>query len=225
MKKYSCLALFLGMGLLSCSPQGSNTMPSVLSPKRSETPKTGNGGYANAPARADFVDDAKSNTKVDLAALDLTFIDRNGKSVDLKNYRGKKNVVLVVTRGYVTSEGKGSFCPYCTTQTTRLIAQYDEFTKRDAEVLLVFPGPKDHVEQFVKKAERGIELEPTPFPVLLDENFAAVDKLGIRGDLAKPSTYIIDKKGQVRFAYVGTNSGDRPSVKALLQQLDQIGKS
>ena len=69
-----------------------------------------------------------------------------------------------------------------------------------------------------------MENDPIPFPVLLDENFTAVDKLGIRGDLAKPSSYIIDKQGQVRFAYVGATNADRPSVQSLLKQLDAITK-
>src|SRR5207249_7231627 len=109
-------------------------------------------------------------------------------------------------------------------QTSRLISQYDEFSKRNAEVLLVFPGPKDYLGRFIKNAETESDHQRTPFPVLLDENFAAVDKLGIRGQLAKPSTYIIDKAGQVRFAYVGATLSDRPSVKALLKQLDDIAK-
>ena len=53
-------------------------------------------------------------------------------------------------------------------------------------------------------------------------DLTAVDALGIRADLSKPATYILDKQGEVRFAYVGRDLADRPSVKALLDQLDQI---
>ena len=52
----------------------------------------------------------------------------------------------------------------------------------------------------------------------------AVDHLGIRKDLSKPATYILDKQGQTRFAYVGDSLADRPSVKALLEQLDALNK-
>ena len=41
-------------------------------------------------------------------------------------------------------------------------------------------------------------------------------------DLAKPATYIVDKQGQVRFAYVGANIADRPSVHFMLDQLAAI---
>jgi peroxiredoxin len=127
--------------------------------------------------------------------------------------------VLVITRGF-----PGYICPYCSTQTSQLISNYEEFTKRDAEVLVVFPGDKKHIAQFLTQS-RPEEPEPEsdlPFPVLLDESFTAVDQLGIRGDRARPSTYILDKKGQVKFAYVGSSPSDRPSIAALLDILDTL---
>lgn len=60
------------------------------------------------------------------------------------------------------------------------------------------------------------------FPVVLDVELKAVDRLGIRKDLSKPATYIIDRDGRVRFAYVGANIADRPGVDAIVAQLDQI---
>jgi peroxiredoxin len=212
MKRWHCLAFIMALAVASCSPSSSGPQPHA---RRAPSYNYGEASGSNV-----FDDNATTNVTVEPAALDLSFVDRNGTRVDLKEFRGKKNVVLVVTRGYA-----GHFCPYCMSQTSRLISQYSEFAKRDAEVLLVFPGPKGHLEQFLSGAEENVNCDPTPFPVLLDEDFAAVDKLGIRGDLAKPSTYILDKQGQVRFAYVGSTYSDRPSVKALLKQLDEITKS
>jgi peroxiredoxin len=91
-------------------------------------------------------------------------------------------------------------------------------------VLVVFPGPSQHLQDFVQRSREQADNTPVPFAILLDENFQAVDKLGIRADLAKPSTYIVDKQGKVVFAYVGATSTDRPSVKAVLEQLDRVGK-
>ena len=61
-----------------------------------------------------------------------------------------------------------------------------------------------------------------PFVMLLDTDLNAVKTLGIEGDLAKPSTYILDKKGNAVFAFVGETTTDRPSVQALLAQLDKL---
>lgn len=167
-----------------------------------------------------FKDDAKTNTQVAPGSLEWKLVDTKGKEVDLKDYRGKKNLVVVFTRGFA-----GFVCPNCSAQTSRLIANYQEFIKRDAEVLIVFPGPSDHVDDFVQASQVGAGVDAkVQFPILLDGNFVVVEKLGIRGDLAKPSTYILDKQGQVRFAYVGATTTDRPSLKAMLDQLDEIGK-
>jgi peroxiredoxin len=176
-------------------------------------------GYGAGYQAGSFNDDAQANTRVASGALALTFIDTKGETIDLASYRGKKHVVLIVMRGF-----PGYVCPSCSAQTSRLIGNYPEFVKRNAEVLVVFPGARDHLPDFVKASQAEAANTAVPFPILLDENFQAVDQLHIRGDLAKPSTYLIDKQGQVRFAYVGATSADRPSVKALLQQLDHLPK-
>jgi peroxiredoxin len=167
----------------------------------------------------EFHDSVSSNANVADDTLDLTFLDKDGQKLDLKQYRDQKVVVLVVTRGF-----SGRICAGCTTQTSRLMSNYAEFAKRDAEVLVVFPGPSEYVAEFLQKSQAE-QAGTLPFPLLLDREFAAVDRLGIRADLAKPATYIIDKKGRVRFAYVGAHLSDRPSVKAMLEQLDSIAKN
>jgi peroxiredoxin len=181
-------------------------------------PMGGAPGYAYAYP-ANFRDDAQTNTKVEAGKLDLVLKDSAGKSLDLKQYRGKKNLVVVVTRGF-----PGYVCPNCSAQTSRLVANYPEFVKRDAEVLVVFPGPAGHLQDFVKAARSQAGDAAVPFPLLLDEEFKAVEQLGIKADLAKPATYILDKQGKVVFAYVGANTADRPSLKAVLGQLDRLGK-
>jgi peroxiredoxin len=118
-------------------------------------------------------------------------------------------------RGY-----NGAHCPYCTAQTNSLFHNKAELDKFDAQLLVVYPGQSTMLDEFLTKA--GSTIKTAPCPILLDENFQAVDQLGIRGELAKPSTYIIDKQGQVRYAYVGASLSDRPSVKAILTQLQAL---
>ena len=181
-----------------------------------------------------FKDEVKPNREQKSSELgDLSFLDSAGKRVDLASYRGKSNLVLVVTRGFVGSEkqvdGKslGNICTFCSTQTSRLIANYSKFKERNAEVLVVFPIARKSdagaLDQFASRVQGDKKTAAdAPFPLLLDVDLAAVDALGIRADLSKPSTYILDKQGEVRFAFVGQSLSDRPSVKAMLDQLDQI---
>lgn len=172
------------------------------------------------PAHLVFKDKVNSNAQPKPDALQLEFVDRDGRKIDVRDYKGKKYLVVVIMRGF-----PGYVCPYCTAQTARLIQNYDQFTQRGAEVLVVFPGEKARAQDFAQASQTLAENKPLPFPVLLDEGLKVVEQLGIKGDLAKPSTYILDKKGEIRFAYVGATLTDRPSVKAMLEQLDEINKA
>lgn len=169
-----------------------------------------------------FLDDAPANRKASPDDLDLEFVDSTGKKAALKSYLGSKAVVLVVTRGLPQSSGV--YCPYCVAQVGSLKARYEEFKKRGAEVLVVFPGPKGQLNEFVRQTQGGADTG-LPFPVLLDPEQSACAKLGIKEDLAKPSTYVLDSKGNVVYAYVGNKLTDRPSLKAILKQVDRLGKT
>lgn len=135
----------------------------------------------------------------------------------MKDYLGQKNVVLVFTEGF-----NGMLCPYCQTQTSRLIANYDKFKEIDTEILVVYPGKRDHLDEFIEaalKTEKK-EVDEIPFPIVLDEDFTATDFFDIHSMHAHPSTFVIDKSGAVQLAYVGKDmSADRPSVKAILGKL------
>ena len=179
------------------------------------------GGYGKGDYSIKFKDSVQHNADPPTGIEELEFFDTAGQKVQLSDYFGKKHVVLVFTRGF-----SGSICPFCATQTSRLIANYAEFQQRNAEVLLVYPGGSDHVEEFVEAAKGADQkqLDKVPFPILLDDDLEAVNFLEIAANLAYPSTYILDIEGNVRFAYVGNSLSDRPSIKALLEQLDLLEK-
>lgn len=203
--------LFVALSLLAGCDGGSTPIPV--------------GGYGEDYRKIQFKDNVQSQAFGDEYIADFVFTDISGNEVSLKDYQGKKNVVLVVTRGFA-----GSVCLYCSTQTSRLLTNYSQFAKRDAEVVVVFPveTPDDSKRHrdFVVSVKNTLDtpVEKIPFPIVLDVELKVVDQLGIRKDLSKPATYILDKQGQTRFAYVGESLADRPSVKALLEQLDALNK-
>ncbi|WP_162273202.1 peroxiredoxin family protein [Rubripirellula obstinata] len=176
------------------------------------------------PADIVFKDEVQSNIEVPTGLDGLVFLDTTGKRVALKEYLGSKNVVLVFTEGF----GGGMLCPFCKTQTSRLVANYDKFEKLDTEILVVYPGARDHLDEFVeaaKKTEKAA-VDSVPFPLVLDEDLSAVGYFNIASNLAHPSTFIIDKSGNVRLAYVGADmSADRPSVRAMLGVLSDANGS
>jgi peroxiredoxin len=180
--------------------------------------------------RMAFKDHAQSNIPLDGQDIGtLQFADTAGEPVDLRQYLGRNHVVLVVTRGNTTRTTPGAYdgniCVYCATQTSRLIANYQAIAQRGAEIVVVFPIKQAADSDSLRKFDRVVQRDKpgaAPFPLVLDVELRAVDRLGIRADLAKPATYILDKDGELRFAYVGTTIADRPSVQSILEQLDAI---
>lgn len=169
-----------------------------------------------------FDDNAQSNAEPEGDVFDLTFVEHDGGQVMVSDFEGKQNVLLVVTRGY-----SGLFCPYCSAQTARLIRNQEKFADRNTKVIVVYPGEKDKAVEFVDQVSElaGTNVDQTPLSFVLDENLATVKRLMIEGDLALPATYILDSEGTVRFAYVGRTASDRPSLKAILEKLDEVNGS
>jgi peroxiredoxin len=206
------------------APDVGKTQPTDSSHAAADQPGSGSrpsdepAATVSAAGEITFVDQVQTNAEPPGGLEELEFIDTEGHTVALRDYLGKKNVVLVFTRGF-----SGMLCPFCTTQTSRLVAGYDRFQALDAEVLVVFPGSREHVNDFVEAARTTAkeQVDRVPFPILLDERMAAVDFFDIRATLARPSTYIIDKRGNVRLAYVSEDMlADRPSVRAMLETLE-----
>ncbi len=155
---------------------------------------------------------------------DLRFTDEDGNEVQLADVMTREYLVLVVTRGWY-----GGVCFYCASQTSRWARRFDELDPYDAQLVVIFPTETDEdadkLSELSKRIQGGeIPNEKIPYPILLDINLTGVDQLGIRAELAKPSTYIIDREGRVRFAYVGESIADRPTVDSVLKQLAKLKK-
>ncbi|MFK8113777.1 MAG: peroxiredoxin family protein [Rubripirellula sp.] len=155
---------------------------------------------------------------------DLVFTDGDGNPVKLADVMTREYLVLVITRGWA-----GRVCFYCASQTSRWARRFDELDPYDAQLLVIFPTESEadtsRLEDLEKKIKSGeIPNESVPYPILLDINLTGVDQLGIRAELAKPATYIIDRQGRVRFAYVGESIADRPTVDSVLKQLEQLNQ-
>lgn len=155
----------------------------------------------------------------------LKFIDSSGKLIDISEYFKDKYVVLTVMKGFY-SQG---ICVFCTRQTAELARNKKSFGDLGAEVLVVYPGRDEHINAFVRSVrdyERSDDPRfQLPFKVLLDVNQDAVRALNIAGDLANPTTFIIDKNGAVQYQYTGRTMSDRPSAAAILDEVKKLGEN
>lgn len=150
--------------------------------------------------------------------LPLTrFIGPDGSIFDLADYQGQKQVMLVVMRGFA-----GQVCIACSVQTATLAHQESEFSKRDTQIVLLYPGQPESVPAFIDAVKDVDASFKVPFPILLDPSLVFVDKLNLAAALAKPTSILLDKDGVVRWAYVGESYDDRPSAKELIHQIDLL---
>jgi len=219
--------VWLAAGALACAcarqpdpdrPQRPPPAPRADDSPTTATTTTPTPTPAEAHRKVRFTGQDRSNTSPDQTdLLSLAFLTDAGQTVRLADYRGKKHVVLVFTRGFA-----GTVCPYCSAYTSRFIANYEAFRKRDAVLLVVFPGPADKIDLFIRSSTVGSGSTGVPFPILQDVDLKAAKALRIADNLVKPSTYIIDKQGKIRYAYVGTSTADRPPIAVLLAKLDEI---
>jgi len=222
------LASLLAVGCGQVESEGRDTTPTAT-PPTSSTPDASasdpnvagmNKMKFPAPEDIQFKDSLESNVDLPKAINELVFTNKDGTKIQMADYVGKMNVILVFTEGF-----NGTICPFCQTQTSRLVANYEKFQQRDCEIIVVYPGPETKLDEFIEaalKTEKD-QVDDVPFPIALDKDFLATDFFDIHSKHAHPSTYLIDKQGNVKFAYVGTDmTADRPSVKALLNRLDNL---
>jgi peroxiredoxin Q/BCP len=130
--------------------------------------------------------------KIGRVAPAFTLLDQDGKKVSLKEFKGKKNVVLYFYPKAMT--------PGCTVQACGIRDSKNALAKIDTVVLGVSPDP-------VAKLGRFIEKQDLNFTLLSDEDHAITEKYGA-WDLKKfmgrefmgvlRTTFIIGKDGRIK---------------------------
>ena len=129
--------------------------------------------------------------KVGDKAPDFTLADKDGKSVSLKDFSGRRVVLYFYPKDNT---------PGCTRQACAFAQNYAEFARRDIAVIGV---SKDSVESHRKFAEKY----SLPFVLLADPELQAIKAYGVWQEkklYGKVSfgvvrtTFVIDEKGMVR---------------------------
>jgi len=136
------------------------------------------------------------------AAPDFKLNDMDDEPFTLSDYRGKG----VLVNFWAT------WCPPCRKEMPALEALYKKLGDESFAVLAVnqWEDP-DHVFAYTGE----LNVFPT-FPILFDPESAISEDYGVKG---LPTSFLIDKKGQLAYRAVGGRAFDHPQVERLIREL------
>lgn len=139
-----------------------------------------------------------AHPKIGNMAPAFSLKDQNGDTVSLKDYKGKKNVLL-----YFYPKAK---TPGCTVQALGIRDSHKDFAKLDTVVLAVSPDPVAKLKKFEESPQK--EQAPLNFTLLSDEDHAIADKYGAWGpkkfmgrefDGILRSSFVVGKDGRLKY--------------------------
>jgi len=97
--------------------------------------------------------------------------------------------------------------------------RYGEFEERGAQLLAIAPDT-------LESAQRYFQANDIPFPCLPDPDREVFRKFDVKSAMIslgqRPGLFIVDKEGVVRYAYLGWQQWEIPSVDETLAQLDAL---
>lgn len=134
----------------------------------------------------------------------FTLEDMDAKKFSLKDYRGK----VVLLNFWAT------WCPPCRREMPSMERLYEKFKGKNFVVLAV-NQMEDGDQVFTYTGE--LQVAPT-FTILFDKDSNVSRAYSVLG---LPTTYLIDKEGNIRFRAIGGREFDHPEVEKLILRLMQ----
>jgi peroxiredoxin len=153
-------------------------------------------------------------------APDFRLAQLDGRTLSLSGELTRGPVVLIVGRGWV-----GYQCPFCNRQFGDFLKAATEIEAAGARVVWVYPGPADDVQKRAEEFTAGRAF-PANFRFVLDPNYALTSAYGLRWDApqetAYPSTFVIDRRGIVRYALVSKSHDGRATAATVIAELRRL---
>lgn len=143
----------------------------------------------------------------DFELLDLT----NNRPVRLSDYRDKQPVILAFTRIFTEKQ----YCPLCHPHIKALNENYEQFTNRGTEVLMITSTDKQQSEKVVR--DLGLKM-----PLLSDPScwvFRAYE-VGQALGAPLPAQFVLDKQGKLRYRHMFSFLSPNASIDKLLEVID-----
>ncbi len=155
--------------------------------------------------------DSRSTLKVGRKAPDFTLPSISGERVSLKQYAGKKNVVI--------SFVPAAYTPVCSAQWPRYDQMKTFFDENDTVVLGITVDNIPTLNAWVK------DMEGLWFPVLSDfwPHGAVAGKYGIlrSSGTSERAIFLVDKKGIIRFMDIH-DINEMPGMEVLIGEVEKL---
>ncbi len=150
----------------------------------------------------------KSKIKVGDKIPFFSLKDQNNNTFSIEDYIGKKNIVLYF---YPKDDTPG-----CTKEACKFRDEFEDFTDLDAMVIGISSDSVESHQQFIEKYQ-------LPFTLLADTNKKVRKLFGVpksMGFIPGRVTYIINKKGIVRFVFNSLKDAEKhvEEAKRILSQ-------
>lgn len=136
----------------------------------------------------------------EIQAPNFMLQDLTGKSVNLTELQGK----IVFLNFWAT------WCPPCRAEMPSIENFYNRYKEKDVHVLAV------NIQEEAPVVRSFLEKNLYSFPIVLDSSGRTAQLYGIRGI---PTTFILDRKGNVLGTLVGSREWDTPEVYRLFDTL------
>jgi len=162
--------------------------------------------FVTATANADWQQPELSHNltpvKKITPASDFELPDMDDEKIKLSDYRGK----VVLLNFWAT------WCPPCVREMPSMERLHQQVNAEDFKVIAINQmEDTDQVFAFTGQ----LEIDPT-FEILFDSSSAVAQDYAVRG---LPTTYLIDKQGNIRYRAVGGRVFDHPEVIEIINGL------
>ena len=152
-----------------------------------------------------------ANVEVNKKAPDFEMDDYKGDKFKLSSFQGKKNVLIVLNRGFVW--------PFCRAHMMQLHQDYDSFMEKDTEIVAIGPENSEKFGEYWKENNLSFHGIPDPEHSVLKLYGQEVNlfKLG-----RMPAQMLVDKEGILRYVHFGHSMKDIPENKEIFELIDSL---
>ena len=137
----------------------------------------------------------------------------NNRQVRLSNYRGKQPVVLAFTRIFTEKQ----YCPFCYPHIKAMNENYDRFTEKGVEVLMITSTDTKQSQQVVKDLNLKMPLLSNPKCGIF-QAYQVGQALGA----PLPAQFLLDSQGKLQFKHLFSFLSPNAEVEMLLNAIEQL---